>query len=222
MRLITISAKARCGKDTAAQYLLSRYPRSTAYALAACFKESISNHFSEYLTYDDVFGYGVDRNSYLIYIDREEFIDLTKKVFADFGYNLDEFSDDGECIDIDWSVINDDNGWTIRRMMQTIGTDIGVNQIDTNIWLKEFEKELFKIEPIYDTVVMTDCRQIHEIEFIRNRNGHVLHVLRDTGLDDDHITERGLPIEDEDFVIENDGTLDDFYRKLDQFIQQLP
>ena len=212
MNIITLSAKARCGKDTAAQYLLDNLENSTSYALAACFKESIAMHFSEYLTRDDVFGYGVDRNSYIIYIDRSDFIDMVERVFEDFGYHLE---------DIDWTVVDDNNGWTIRRIMQTIGTDIGVNQIDTNIWLKEFEKAMFSLEEVYDTVVMVDCRQTHEIEFVRERGGSVIHILRDTGLTDDHITEQGLPIENGDFVIENNGSLDEFYQKLDAVLQQL-
>lgn len=212
MNIITLSAKARCGKDTAASYILDQLPNSVSYALAACFKESIATHFSEYLTRDDVFGYGVDRNSYMIYIDRDDFIERVERILDDFGYRPDG---------IDWSVIDDNNGWTIRRIMQTVGTDIAVNQIDTNVWLKEFEKALFSLEEIHDTVVMVDCRQTHEIEFVRERGGTVIHILRDTGLHDEHITEQGLPVEDGDFVIENNGTLDEFYQKLDAVLKQL-
>lgn len=214
MNIITLSAKARCGKDTAAQYILDQIPGSTSYALAACFKESIATEFSDFLNRDDVFGYGVDRNNYIIYIERSDFIERVERVFEGFGYRIDD-------LDIDWSVIDDNNGWTIRRIMQTVGTDIGVNQIDTNIWLKEFEKALFNLEEAYDTVVMVDCRQTHEIEFVRERGGSVIHIHRDTGLSDDHITEQGLPVENGDFVVENNGTLDEFYQKLDAVLQQI-
>ncbi|MNT55139.1 hypothetical protein D3C72_1923530 [compost metagenome] len=105
--------------------------------------------------------------------------------------------------------------------MQTVGTDIGVNQIDTNIWLKEFEKAMFSLEEAYDTVVMVDCRQTHEIEFVRERGGSVIHILRDTGLTDDHITEQGLPVENGDFVVDNNGTLPEFFEKLDSVLSQI-
>lgn len=215
MNIITLSAKARCGKDTAAQFILDKVKNSTSYALAACFKESIANHFSEYLTRDDVFGYGVDRNTYMIYIDRQEFIGLVKDLFLDFGYDLDL----DYCID--WDCIDENNGWTIRRIMQTVGTDVGVNQIDTNIWLKEFEKAMFTLAETYDTVVMVDCRQTHEIEFVRERGGSVIHILRDTGLVDTHITEQGLPVEYGDFVVDNNGSLSEFYEKLATIIDTL-
>lgn len=215
MNIITLSAKARCGKDTAAQFILDKVKNSTSYALAECFKESIANHFSEYLTRDDVFGYGVDRNTYMIYIDRQEFIGLVKDLFLDFGFDLDL----DYCID--WECIDENNGWTIRRIMQTVGTDIGVNQIDTNIWLKEFEKAMFTLAETYDTVVMVDCRQTHEIEFVRERGGAVIHILRDTGLVDTHITEQGLPVEYGDFVVDNNGSLSEFYEKLATIIDTL-
>jgi hypothetical protein len=199
MNIITLSAKARCGKDTAAQYILDKLPGSTSYALAACFKESIANEFSDFLTRDDVFGYGVER---------------VERIYEAFGYRMDE-------LDIDWSVVDDNNGWTIRRIMQVVGTDVGVNQIDTNIWLKEFEKAMFSLEEAYDTVVMVDCRQTHEIEFVRERGGSVIHILRETGLTDDHITEQGLPVENGDFVVDNNGTLPEFFEKLDSVLEQI-
>lgn len=214
MNIITLSAKARCGKDTAASHILDKLPNSVSYALAACFKESIATHFADILTRDDVFGFGVDRNSYLLYIERNDFIERVERIYEDFGYRTDDLG-------VDWSVIDDNNGWTIRRIMQVVGTDIGVNQIDTNIWLKEFEKAMFSLEQIYDTVVMVDCRQTHEIEFVRERGGSVIHILRDTGLTDDHITEQGLPIDDEDFVVENNGTLQEFFDKLDSVLERL-
>jgi hypothetical protein len=214
MNIITLSAKARCGKDTAAQYILDKLSGSTSYALAACFKESIATHFSDFLTRDDVFGYGVDRNSFMIYIERSDFIERVESIYEDFGYRMDE-------LDIDWSVVDDNNGWTIRRIMQVVGTDVGVNQIDTNIWLKEFEKAMFSLEEVYDTVVMVDCRQTHEIEFVRERGGSVIHILRETGLTDDHITEQGLPVENGDFVVENNGTLLEFFHKLDSVLEQV-
>jgi len=214
MNIITLSAKARCGKDTAAQYILDKLPGSTSYALAAVFKESIATEFAEYLSRDDVFGYGVDRNSFIIYIERSELIESVERIFEGFGYRMDE-------LNIDWSVVGDNNGWTIRKLMQTIGTDIGVNQIDTNIWLKEFEKSMFNLEEAYDTVVMVDCRQTHEIEFVRERGGSVIHILRDTGLTDDHITEQGLPVEHGDFVVENNGTIQEFFENLDSVLKQI-
>lgn len=214
MNIITLSAKARCGKDTAAQYLLDNLENSTSYALAACFKESIAIHFAEFVNRDDVFGYGVDRNSYIIYVERSDFIERVERIYEDFGYRLDQY-------DIDWNVIDNNNGWTIRRIMQVVGTDIGVNQIDTNIWLNEFEKAMFSLEQVYDTVVMVDCRQTHEIEFVRERGGSVIHILRETGLTDDHITEQGLPVEDGDFVVDNNGSLEEFYQKLDSVLTQI-
>jgi len=208
MNIYTLSAKARCGKDTAATHLMKTIPNSISYALAAGFKESIAKHFSDYMSRADVFGDGVDRNNFIIYIDSTDFEESTHKVFADFGYDLNKFPQ----IDL---TRYDFNGWTIRRLMQVIGTDIGVNQIDSHIWLKEFESDLFRLKLIYDNVVVTDCRQPHEIEFLRGLNSTVIHIQRKTGLSDSHITERGLEPVDGEFVIDNNSTLKALYEQLD-------
>lgn len=206
MNIITLSAKARCGKDTAADHILKTIPNSVSYALAAAFKESIAKHFSAYMSREDVFGTGVDRNSFIIYIDTPDFEEGVYNVFADFGYDLNKY-------DIDLTRY-DFNGWTIRRLMQVIGTDIGVNKIDSHIWLKVFEADLFRMGQFHDTVVVTDCRQPHEIEFLRNLGSTVIHIHRNTGLSDSHITERGLEPIDGEFVIDNNGTLNDLFDRL--------
>lgn len=211
MNIITLSAKARCGKDTAAHYILNKVPNSTSYALAAAFKESIAKHFTEYMSRDDVFGNGVDRNNFIIYIESSDLEQGIYNVFADFGYDLDKY-------DIDFTRF-DFNGWTIRNLMQVIGTDIGVNKIDTNIWLKVFETELFNLARIYDTVVVTDCRQVHEIEYLRGLGSTVIHIKRHTGLTDSHITERGLEPIPGEFVVDNNGTLDELFANLNDVLQ---
>lgn len=212
MNIYTISAKARCGKDTAASHLMKTIPNTISYALAAGFKESIAKHFSEYMSRADVFGDGVDRNNFIIYIDSTDFEEATYRVFADFGYDLNKYPQ----IDL---TRYDFNGWTIRRLMQCIGTDIGVNQIDSHIWLKEFENDLFRMKLIYDNVVVTDCRQPHEIEFLRGLKSTVIHIQRQTGLSDSHITERGLEPLDGEFIIDNNGTLKALYEQLDWVVK---
>lgn len=213
MNVITISAKARCGKDTAANYILSKLPNATSFALASSFKESIAKHFSEYMSRDDVFGNGVDRNNFIIYIHSTDLEDGITKVFADFGYDLDKYNIDFTRFDF--------NGWTIRNLMQVIGTDIGVNKIDTNIWLKVFETELFNLSRIYDTVVVTDCRQAHEIDYLREMGSEVIHLRRNTGLTDSHITERGLDPVAGEFIVDNNGTLEELYWKLDWILSTI-
>lgn len=213
MHIITLSAKARCGKDTAANHLLKTIPNSTSYALAAPFKESMAKHFASYMSRDDIFGNGVDRNSFIIYIDTPDFEEAVYNIFKDFGYNLDDYNIDLTRYDF--------NGWTIRRLMQVIGTDIGCDLVDRHIWLKVFEQDLFRIGQFHDTVVVTDCRQPHEIEFLRKLGSTVIHLNRDTGLRDTHITEQGLTPVNGEFVIDNNGTLQELYNKLEWVLKTI-
>ena len=215
MNLISLSAKARCGKDTAADYIRGHsHLNATTYALASPFKESIASHFADIFTHADVFGTGVDRNTHIFYIDGEEVKRRVKHIFLDFGYDLDDYN-------IVWPHQFDSQSWTIREIMQIVGTDIGCNQVDQMIWVKLLDEKLFNIEKLYDTVIITDCRQDHEMSHMRNLGAKVLHIHRDTGIQDTHSTEAGLPVADGDWVIENNGTLDEYYEALDSFIASI-
>lgn len=213
MKLITLSAKARCGKDTTANYLNKRLRSSTSLAFATPMKDSIAREFSGYISREDVFGTGVDRNSYEITISSPELKKRITRVFEGFYYNTEH---------VDWSVVSN-KGLTIRKLMQAIGTDIGVNQISKDMWVNEFSDTLIDIENRYDyrVVIVTDCRQEHEMNFLRKQNSVVIHIIRETGLEDNHITEKGLPVLGGDFVVDNNSTLEDLYRQLDGILEQL-
>lgn len=216
MNIIALSAKARCGKDTAASFIRDfKHLNATTYALAATFKEAIAKHFSDLFTHADVFGTGVDRNTAEFFIEEEDFIKRVKSIFLDYGYDLDENK-------IDWQgVYANGQVWTIRRIMQYVGTDVGCNQVDLMVWVKILDSELFKLDKVYDTVIITDCRQDHEMSYMRTLGANVLHIIRDTGLEDGHSTEQGLPKLPQDYVIDNNGTLEEFYAELSKFVETL-
>lgn len=216
MNLIALSAKARCGKDTAASFIRDyQHLNATTFALAATFKEAIAKHFSDLFTHADVFGTGVDRNTAEFFIEEEDFIKRVKSIFLDYGYDLDEKK-------IDWQgVYANGQVWTIRRIMQYVGTDVGCNQVDLMVWVKILDTELFKLDKVYDTVIITDCRQDHEMSYMRTLGANVLHIIRDTGLEDSHSTEKGLPVLEGDYVIDNNGTLQEFYVELDKYVNTL-
>lgn len=213
MKLITLSAKARCGKDTTANYLTKRLPKSKSLAFASSMKDSIASTFSDYISREDVFGTGVDRNSYEIPITSPELKKRITQVFEGFYYDTGH---------VDWSVVSN-RGLTIRKLMQAIGTDIGVNQLCRDMWVNEFSYELTNIEKIGNcrVVIVTDCRQEHEMAFLRQQKSVVIHIMRETGLEDNHVTEKGLPVLEGDFVVDNNSTLENLYLQLDGIIEQL-
>ena len=111
--------------------------------------------------------------------------------------------------------------YSFRELMQIAGTDIGCNKIDTQIWVKKTLKEI--IDSKEQNFIISDCRQDHELDVFRKLGFEILHIKRDTsGLveTDTHITEKALKIDEKDFVINNNSTLDEFYIKLNNFLHK--
>jgi len=68
------------------------------------------------------------------------------------------------------------------------------------------------------TWIITDCRFPNEVAMLRKFNGCILKINR-PGLDyDGHITESEL--DDVDFIIDNDGTLQDYKDKIINFLEE--
>lgn len=61
-----------------------------------------------------------------------------------------------------------------------------------------------------DHIFITDVRYESEADMVRRLGGRVLHVLRDTGEASAHSSESGIAVGSDDFVVENNGSLEDF------------
>ena len=187
--LIALSAKKRNGKDTAAAYISKKY-NFTKYALASPFKKLLCSEFG--FTNDQINGYGFDREKYLG-IPGKAVAGRFKNILISMGYSAYVYT-------IDWSPIENKNDWSIRTLMQTIGTDIGCNQVDKLIWMHPMVDAFLGTE----NLIVSDARQIVEINLLRKLGAKVIHInnpwIQNT---DTHITEAGLPILDDDVVIEN-------------------
>ena len=187
--LIALSAKKRHGKDTTADYICDKYGFHK-YVLASPFKQLMCNHFG--FTQSEVNGINFDRESILNFSGvfvAEKF----KKILISMGYSAYVYT-------IDWSPIENKNDWSIRTLMQTIGTDIGCNQVDKLIWMHPMVDAFLK----YENLIVSDARQIAEINLLRKLGAKVIHINNPwIHNNDTHITEAGLPILDDDVVIEN-------------------
>lgn len=94
-------------------------------------------------------------------------------------------------------------GISVRKMMQTLGTDWG-RGLSEDIWIKAFTKANPK-----GKYVITDVRMENEAKFIRDNGGIVIHVKGRGGIDTTHSSEAGIEVQDMDIVIENTGTLEE-------------
>lgn len=238
--LIAISAKKRCGKDTAAIMIIdgmgTNYgePNAVSYALAKPIKEALmrglnSCHQPVIVNGERIFRrWTMDDMNGLSDVDREEDLlmdcnDAHVILKSAWSYTelrkpeLKKFHTQA------WNLIEDitssdfkDSLWSVRTLMQTFGTDVGVNA-DKIIWMR-FLADVY-IEAIRDniTLIVTDCRQDHEMDIMRRMGALVMHIDRPGHSDvdvDTHITEKGLNREPDDIVISNDDTLESFKHKV--------
>jgi hypothetical protein len=111
---------------------------------------------------------------------------------------------------------------TVRRVLQTLGTEWGRDCIDQNIWVDCMMHRIYaysKRKP--GNIVIDDVRFLNEAEIIKKLNGEVWKIVRPVANHDgSHQSEGALDNWNQfDQVIENDGTLHDFRMKIDSLLQ---
>lgn len=121
---------------------------------------------------------------------------------------------------------------TVREFLQRLGTDAVRNGLHDNTWVNalmaDYQLQVGKYDgvPIRDSYpnwIVTDCRFPNEAEAILNKGGVVIRVNR--GLVDTpkekHISEIALDSWEFDYVIENDGNIEDLISKVKVILQKL-
>ncbi|MGL5307127.1 MAG: hypothetical protein ACRC9Y_13435 [Aeromonas veronii] len=227
--IYTISAKKRVGKDTAAKFITEARADIKSYALAQPIKEAlyfgfiIMNAARPIHLWNDTIqieawtgdGTGIDREASLgitheqgievLYNAWNRIVDI-KPEFSNLTASVYLILDEIIKVPVDWS---------IRRLMQVFGTDIGV-RVDEKIWLKFMFSVYFDAICDNMSLLITDCRQEHELDFLRKLGAKVMFITRDLGEEnkDEHITEKGLTPEPTDVIIENNGTLAELKHKV--------
>jgi hypothetical protein len=99
--------------------------------------------------------------------------------------------------------------------MQTLGTEFGRDLIRKDIWVLRAESEIQKnaSNPMHPQgTVISDVRFENEADIIRNRNGIIIHVIRDRTDDVEkdvrlHGSEKGISIHENDLLLNNNGTI---------------
>lgn len=221
--VIVLTGQKRTGKSTAADFFNKKGFKSVA--LADGFKRDLAFTIDRLKFLGKPFSYQ-DANGETDF-DREEKIfskfiseiivqETYKRILGDDQkyYFVDDIID--EYFDSDERKM-----YSFRELMQITGTDIGCDEIDTQIWTKRTISEIINSKD--QNFIISDCRQDHELNAFRKLGFKVLHIKRDTtGIvsKDFHVTERPLLIKDGDFVINNNSTLDEFYIKLNNFLNK--
>lgn len=227
MRLLFIVGKKRSGKDTTADYICDTYD-SVKYQFGGPIKDILyeawkcSDELPD-LSYHDFHGTGIDREMPLAASNKDITSMLMHAVeIAAQNYGLRNKHQ--ALINLNDAVVNNIEAWSIRRLMQTLGTDICVNA-DKMVWVRLFTSYYTEAigadkQPAY--FVVPDTRQENEIAVGRALGAAIIHVVGATeDSSDDHITERGLAVADGDYVIHNTGTLDELYHKINNILETL-
>tara|TARA_R110000851_G_scaffold227519_4_gene380333 strand:- start:1774 stop:2478 length:705 start_codon:yes stop_codon:yes gene_type:complete len=230
MKIVSICGKKRSGKDTVGKMMASLEPSMT-YSLAYPVKVALAAGFSGILTnqgYLDYEAFDGTRED----IDRELILDIPLQQiikyigisFAFIGKNLQDELGAKVLTNImqDLAIqYNKNNGFSIRQLMQIVGTDIGCNVLGNDTWLQYALSTWVKAldRGIYKYFIITDVRQDHEIAMFRAMGANVLHIERDDiNNNDDHITEIGITPAGGEFIIKNDKSTGELYAKVKQYL----
>ena len=213
-KLVCVLGKKRSGKDTIADYINKRND-AKIYKLAYPIKEALAASCDE-LSFEDMDGLGVDREMSLGY-NSSRVVEILKKCLAHNGLEYE---------DIEGFVSQyDESSWSIRTLMQRYGTDLVCNKIDHLFWTKlafKFYYDTIKHDYKTRAIIIPDVRQPWEIESLKMLNCVVIHVQRDmiNNTKDIHSTEKGLPVSKGDFVVKNDGSVDELYEKVNKILKE--
>jgi|SaaInlStandDraft_1057018.scaffolds.fasta_scaffold64388_1 hypothetical protein len=168
--------------------------------------------------------------------------DLTASVFGWPRELLEgdtvESRDFRETADMFWGRKLGIPNFTPRLALQLIGTDVMRNHFHTDIWLSSLEYRLRLRKKHSTTVVISDARFRNELSLIKQMGGKVIWVQRgelpewystavkanegnviakkvmETKYCDIHSSEWDWAGFDVDYIVKNDGTLDELYDQL--------
>ena len=109
------------------------------------------------------------------------------------------------------------NNHSPRKLMQWLGTDVLRKEICDEFFLNHMAIRLNKSNA--NNIVITDVRFDIEAEFIRWLGGSIIQIKREynplRGSTVSHVSEKGIKSDLIDFVVENNGTYEQLFEKLD-------
>jgi hypothetical protein len=133
--------------------------------------------------------------------------------------------------------VNKNWGVSGREFMQKFGTDIMRDTLPRiipdmnlgeygNIWLKLFQMHICELQTKCEVskVIISDVRFPDEADAIHSQNGFVIHIVRDTDTEHKiamHKSETSMSGITPDYVIENHGTVEELYTKIDIVVKDI-
>lgn len=109
----------------------------------------------------------------------------------------------------------------VRRLMQVLGTEVGRNLFDPDIWVKLAANKLASTLSVGSTVV-TDVRFPNEARLIKRHGGVLVRLTRPSfGPVNEHVSDRASENWTYDYQISNEDDVSDLYQKMRDLVSQL-
>lgn len=110
----------------------------------------------------------------------------------------------------------------IRTLLQYIGTDIGRNMIDNNLWINLVVRKINEISDKYKLCIIPDIRFYNEANIIKQLGGYVIKINRDIeeNKKDIHISENENNIK-YDYEVNNNSTKFSLFYQLFTIIDKI-
>jgi hypothetical protein len=102
-------------------------------------------------------------------------------------------------------------GCSVRRLLQTLGTEWGRQVINPYIWINLLEREVERLKNNLDVIIIDDMRFLNEFNAVRKMGGKTIYLDRKINYETDHVSEGQLDSfkESFDYIVENSGSLEE-------------
>jgi hypothetical protein len=192
MYLISITGKANTGKNTLSKLL----------------DEEIKSRFTEWKgTKFIAFADPIKKIAKIMFPNMPN-----KYLFGSSQYRSKQISD----------AVKDGSALTVRTLLTDIGTS--AREYNSNIWIQVFAKTLSKCFNKKSLVVVTDVRFRNEFDYLNQLGFFKIRIYRNDVKKGTHISETSQDdIQDSefDFIINNDGTLDDLKGQVKKIVDEI-
>ncbi len=111
-----------------------------------------------------------------------------------------------------------DDSLTYRKLLQFVGTDLFRDKLHPNVWVNSLMCDYMKLSDW----IITDVRFPNEVQAIKDRGGLIIKVEKASysSFIDSHESEIALnDYTDWDYIIDNNGTLDNLEKNIIEFLK---
>lgn len=214
--LLGITGKKRSGKNTVGQYLQDKY-RFNQHAFADNIKKLVLE-INPIIGSDYKDGYGE------IYL--KEAVEKSGWEKAKEDHYVREFLQNlgVRCREVFGKNLWADHLWKeLIKKYDTYNAGIkSLNYTINDLPSFKYEGEDVLVKPnLQSNVVITDVRFENEAQRIRDYSGYVIHLIGRGEEGDTHMSEQILPPQYIQFTVDNSGTTEELYEKIDDILRRL-